>query len=428
MRHLIIKNIGPILSVDIELKRFNLLIGVQSSGKSTINKIACYCSWVEKEISSNQSAEYFQKPGVFEERLTVFHMLEGFFQPETYIEYETDSMRFSFSRKNETFLFEWKDRWGYMRPKTIYIPAERNILASIPNWFDIKLEENNIRAFLSDWEEARNFNAGKKIDILNLGVKYNFDKSSGKDRVFLNERDSLDFSNVSSGLKSLIPLLVVLKYVAEDMYGDSRGKKSPREQRISGQLLISIYRKIYDEQRIKEDRTDNKSLPNLASFINLFLHNSDLSLILTKEQEKEVRRIFNNYSFPHYTNIFLEEPEQNLYPTTQRDLVNTLVTLTNQSRKHHVFITTHSPYILTSLNNLLYASEVGKLKRKDARKIVPIKYWIDFDDVGAWFVQNGKVTSILDTSLKQIKAERIDEVSRQLNNAYDKLFDLEYEI
>ena len=51
MAQLIIKNIGPIKDVDITLNKVNVIIGPQSSGKSTINKIACYCTWVEKKVS-----------------------------------------------------------------------------------------------------------------------------------------------------------------------------------------------------------------------------------------------------------------------------------------------------------------------------------------------------------------------------------------
>lgn len=39
MARLIIKNIGPIKHVDIELNKINVIIGEQSSGKSTIAKL-----------------------------------------------------------------------------------------------------------------------------------------------------------------------------------------------------------------------------------------------------------------------------------------------------------------------------------------------------------------------------------------------------
>ena len=47
MKHLVIRNLGPLKEADIELKRINVIIGSQSSGKSCVLKTACYCTWVE---------------------------------------------------------------------------------------------------------------------------------------------------------------------------------------------------------------------------------------------------------------------------------------------------------------------------------------------------------------------------------------------
>ena len=49
---------------------------------------------------------------------------------------------------------------------------------------------------------------------------------------------------------------------------------------------------------------------------------------------------------PHHCDIFLEEPEQNLFPPTQGLLINHLMELTEDHRHHRLFIATHSPYIL----------------------------------------------------------------------------------
>jgi energy-coupling factor transporter ATP-binding protein EcfA2 len=420
MKHLIIKKLGPIQDVEIELKRINLLIGEQSSGKSTINKTACYCSWVEKEISIAQSPADFEKKGIFELRFSEFHKLNGFIVPETYIEYETDVMRFSFSKKEDAFHFEWKDRWAYIRSKTIYIPAERNIVAAIPNWFDVNLEKNNIRSFMSDWEEARNYYSNEPTQILDLGVKYAFDKNNRKDTVMISENKTLDFTNVSSGLQSLVPLWLLLKYVTEGIYKE-RQKDSVAREYQNKKLIDRIYSWV-----IKAGGTSyllalkDFGIPRKIYNIKHYFAN--------KEQAKEFERIAYHFINLHYSNIFLEEPEENLYPFTQRELIYQMVALLNGPRAHNLFITTHSPYILTSVNNLLFASEVGKSKKKESQKIISQKYWVNFDDVGAWFVKNGSVTSILDPKLKQIKAEKIDEVSRKLNREYDKLSDLEYEV
>ena len=59
MKHIKIKNFGPLRNVDIDLSQINLIIGLQSSGKSCAMMVACYCSWVEKRIVLRQSAKEF---------------------------------------------------------------------------------------------------------------------------------------------------------------------------------------------------------------------------------------------------------------------------------------------------------------------------------------------------------------------------------
>lgn len=44
-----IKNVGPLIDTgQIDLGRFNVVIGKQSTGKSTFMKILCFCQWLEK--------------------------------------------------------------------------------------------------------------------------------------------------------------------------------------------------------------------------------------------------------------------------------------------------------------------------------------------------------------------------------------------
>ena len=59
MKHLHLENIGPISIVDIDLRRYNVFIGPQSSGKSTIAKLISLCSWVEKRAATTLSENIF---------------------------------------------------------------------------------------------------------------------------------------------------------------------------------------------------------------------------------------------------------------------------------------------------------------------------------------------------------------------------------
>ena len=67
---LIIKNIGPIKNVELELNKVNIIMGPQSSGKSTIAKIVSYCQWVEKRYILDGTFDYS-----FIERFMNFHRI-----------------------------------------------------------------------------------------------------------------------------------------------------------------------------------------------------------------------------------------------------------------------------------------------------------------------------------------------------------------
>ena len=114
MKHIIIRNFGPLQEVDININSINLFIGPQSSGKSCILKIACYCSWVEKRIQLSQSIDKFEYGSVFMDTLIDYHNLLGYKHDNAYIEYESSYLKFSYCHVNKKFSFSWKkNRWNY---------------------------------------------------------------------------------------------------------------------------------------------------------------------------------------------------------------------------------------------------------------------------------------------------------------------------
>jgi predicted ATPase len=58
-----------------------------------------------------------------------------------------------------------------------------------------------------------------------------------------------------------------------------------------------------------------------------------------------------------HTQLILEEPEQNLFPNTQCDLIDFILASINHGKDHRMLMTTHSPYVLNYLNVLLNRSE-----------------------------------------------------------------------
>ena len=107
-------------------------------------------------------------------------------------------------------------------------------------------------------------------------------------------------------------------------------------------MLTNLYRqsKIVNGQQVPIDLKD-PILLNVA--------NEDF-LFYNKESADRFEDYVKRYSFTQCTDIYLEEPENNLFPPTQCQIMDMLVELTKR-RKNTVslFITTHSPYVLTYL-------------------------------------------------------------------------------
>jgi ABC-type cobalamin/Fe3+-siderophores transport system ATPase subunit len=122
--------------------------------------------------------------------------------------------------------------------------------------------------------------------------------------------------------------------------------------------------------------------------------------------------------------IVIEEPEAHLFPEAQKEISN-LIALMSNLQHSQVIITTHSPYILASINNLILAHEVGKAHKAEVNKKIDSHLWIDVDKVFAALVKNGEVKDIIDSELRIIQQEYVDTVSSQINEEFDFLFHLE---
>lgn len=340
MKRIIIRDFGPIEKADIMLKDVNVIIGEQSIGKSCVLKVSCFCIWVEKRIAIEQNARRFEKKGVFLEELVNFHRLNGYVHVNTYIGYESDFIKFSFDNK-QGFSYEWKEnRWDYKRPKVSYVPAERNLVAVIPNWFEVKSVAENIQDFMADWSDARK-SVSDNEKILNLDVAYHYDEVSDTDFIKIRNGRVLPFTNVSSGLQSLIPLYVHLVNITSKKYRD-REDNSVRHKSEIEKLTNSLVE--YYTNNIAEAFIRNPKYGVIKDEMGLekeFIPNPDMSRWFMKS--------FLRLSRIHHCEVFLEEPEENLFPPTQQILMKSLLRFVNLEKGNTLFISTHSPYILDIL-------------------------------------------------------------------------------
>ena len=397
MNKLTIRSFGPIKSVTIDLKKFTVIIGPQSSGKSCILKIASFCKWLEKRIELSQNPDKYLSEETVRTELLQFHKLNGFQKDDTFIKYESQFMAFSiaFDEIGKTsFDFQWKrNRWRYKRPAIAYIPAERNIVAAIPNWFDVKLVHNNIRNYMSDWEEARQlFSKSNSLPILDLDTSYYFNLMENTDKIIVDRQGhTIDFTNASSGLQSIVPLYVLISYLAD---------------KNTYQAGVSSVANDKEHEKLKLMVERNTEVPKSLS----------------------AHEIIENLSRTQHTEIYLEEPEENIFPKTQYQLVKWLAQMMNVSADNCISMTTHSPYILSSLNNLIQAADAVD---KDFRntdvirdKILGSDAFIGFDNISVYAMMDGRVKTIKDEELRLISQSALDSASDDISEDFSKLLEL----
>ena len=324
MTRLHIKNVGPVKNVVFELKRFNFFIGRQSSGKSTIAKIISFCTWVEKEVQTHPDrlSDISQYEKGFRQQLENFHSLHGYLTADSEISYETNFTNINFKENHCHITIKAKQT--YERVKVLYVPAERSVaIRDI-----IQTKENNIKSFAVDFDSARNYyNYAHRLNLGHLGLKYYQKIEDGEQRnkiVADGQVYDIRLDDGSSGLQSIVPIAVSVDFYSKIFYRDNEEAKT---------LSVAQER-------------DRRNVRN-------YLAKDGGS----RATELRVERLL----VTHRTSFVIEEPELNLYPTTQRDLLNFIVACCNGRRKHTLTITTHSPYIITVLNNLARA---GYLENK----------------------------------------------------------------
>src|SRR5690606_12690262 len=102
MENLIIKNFGPIINAQIELKPINIFIGTTSSGKSTVAKLATI-------FKSGQFNTIDHPFGLFKKLLANYN-IEYTIGNDTYIKYEDEERLYEIT--NENFSIDRKDAEG----------------------------------------------------------------------------------------------------------------------------------------------------------------------------------------------------------------------------------------------------------------------------------------------------------------------------
>lgn len=428
MRHLIIKNLGPIKDIDITLNRFNFFIGPQSSGKSSVAKVLSTCEWIEKEVATSVNPNCIGSGEDFRNLIEEFHKMNEYFDKplSTTILYESDIVRISYD--NKELHVDLLDDSKYQRQKISYIPSERNMV-TLPELDGFEFKNTNLKSFLFDWWTARDsFDSANKMNILDLGYSYYYDKDrkDNKDRIQHANGVSYDISlsNSSSGLQSVTPLVVMLQYYSSLYFDNYDAKSSFKDetklQRTRIELIARhILSKLYPDYK-------QRPLGDMVKEVNERLHRLDPEVIdLFQEYEKAFKRL----QIPIRTSFIIEEPEQNLFPDTQVRLLQSIIRLCLAAKENRCTITTHSPYMLYALNNCMLASLVSDELDEDTRSgLETARVAINPKLVSVWSIKEGYICNERDERNVTIQDARglirknyFNEIMRKVMNEFNEL-------
>lgn len=392
MTHIVIKNVGPIKNVEFDLNKINVFMGPQSSGKSTIAKILCHCQWIEKQCYSDleHPIKYYQSGTTFYDSMIEYHKLGGYFDDNSRIIYKGDFISIDYNHQKKSPIIKLTNK-KYTYPKIAYIPSERNIVAAIPNLKKYNDSNDVILYFMYDWFTSRSeIREQSFANILQRQLSYKFNNET--DYVVDNGKE-LFLTNASSGVQSLIPLYLVLYYSLETIYHQKRPLSYEQKRSVdylnheTDKMISELVRDFVDIETVK------KQLKQMG--IDSRCKSADALINKLKNMQ---RSSYDRYVY-YYTQLFVEEPEQNLFPSTQQRLMYWLLSLiqANKRRSNSLVLTTHSPYILFALNNCMMGGLVkDNIPEKERQSFVSQTAWIDPKKVSIYEIHDGSLQTIQD--------------------------------
>ena len=123
------------------------------------------------------------------------------------------------------------------------------------------------------------------------------------------------------------------------------------------------------------------------------------------------------------TYFIVEEPESHLYPDAQKLITEFIALVKNAGNQ--IMLTTHSPYILGTLNNLLYANKISSQVHKEwLHQIISKEEWLNFQNFASYYAKDGACVPCMDEEFQAIENGVIDGASEDINRDFNSMLEL----
>lgn len=391
MQTIEIRNIGPLVETGIiPVSQVMLLIGEQSTGKSTFMKILCFCCWLEKQVmigGDSIVSKYTHYYRFWNELKKFHHFNDEFLSDSSYIKYDGSAIQIEMRGKKRNAKIVRKPKFAEIRHnlKISFLPSERNLLSSIQNIENLyrSKDVDMLFNYILEWGEARlQFGVANPLDLVFVDkMKYHYDAKNGDVLTLADGHSKIKPYYASSGVQSALPIQVLATYLAGEV--GTSAKISP----------VDYLKQL--------DLTDSK--------------------IDIKVMTSVLKNIQNRSSYKSF-HMFIEELEQNLFPKDQFELVKMLVGLLKKMEQKStgytstVFLTTHSPYVLTALNVMMLASAAYEMSPDKVNDLGLEDYVLPKGAYSAYCIKDGRFENIVDEEFGFIKGDFLDSVSELVDN------------
>ena len=426
MARMTINQLGPIKYCKLEIEDFMVFTGPQSSGKSTIAKSVFYFKSVRN---------------VLLQLLRKQHMLSV---DRMDLSIKNRLIRELRSNFLQTFGSTWcmdKDmfiRYEYAEGVSIEVSLKDDPVS--PNYIWIELSED-LDAFLSQMDVDSY--AGDMISDLEF-------QDAVKQRINDVFHDTAEIIYIPAGRSMMTLLSTQLSYIYSIMDDTQRRSIDYCTQNYLERILqlkpyfsVSLDQLVKNQKELTDKKMDMEVMRQAIALIKKILkgeyRNIDGEERLQVAQNRYVKINFAssgqqeavwilNVLFYYLlqgkeTFFIVEEPESHLYPDAQK-LITEFIALV-KSAGNQVMLTTHSPYILGTMNNLLYANKISsQVDKAELNQIIYEREWIEFDKLSAYYVNDGQCTPCMDIEFQAIENGIIDGASDDINRDFDRMIAL----
>lgn len=416
-----IHNLGPVNDCTMELEHFTILTGKQASGKSTVAKAIYFCRTIKDDIC--EEILKYNLLGNQSKLITVVlkTLRNKFLQMFGTSKAMSSDMKLRYDYSDDTFVeitLELRENEEYINPKYVYITFSDNIKDYICS------RRNNYSCERSDIQEELNtlfhddYNAifipaGRSlITLLTSQLNYLFATMDD------DQKRSIDFCTQ----KYIEKILKIRPLFNDGLEGLAELKSNMMKlDKKAISMMLEQINAVLKGRYVFANGEERLYISNNHDYTDRFV-----KINYTSSGQQETVWLFNILFHILVTKtksyIILEEPEAHLYPDAQKVVSEMLALMSNQFCE--LLITTHSPYILGAVNNLVYANAiVNEDNRHRIKELVDEKLFIN--EHNAYFVDNGMIQSCIEDSPERlIKNEIIDGASSDINQLYDELFDI----